>query len=129
MDTPVTGAPRHLLRLEGLAAVVAAVIGYRALGGSWTTFLWLVLVPDLALLGYLAGPRAGAMAYNAVHTYAAPAALGLVALAGSSPGLWPVCLVWVAHIGVDRALGLGLKFPTDFGLTHLGPIGRRGTSG
>jgi hypothetical protein len=27
------------------------------------------------------------------------------------------------HIGVDRALGYGLKYGAGFGLTHLGRIG------
>jgi hypothetical protein len=30
-----------------------------------------------------------------------------------------------AHIGVDRALGFGLKLPTGVRDTHLGRIGRR----
>jgi hypothetical protein len=27
--------------------------------------------------------------------------------------------VWFAHIGMDRLLGYGLKYPTDFKDTHL----------
>jgi hypothetical protein len=29
-----------------------------------------------------------------------------------------------AHIGIDRALGYGLKYSTGFGFTHLGRIGK-----
>ena len=76
------------------------------------------------MLGYLAGPRAGAVAYNATHTYAAPAVLAAVsAAAGWGLGV-PAALVWAAHIGLDRALGYGLKLPDGFPHTHLGPIGR-----
>ena len=32
-------------------------------------------------------------------------------------------LIWIAHIGLDRALGYGLKYATGFGDTHLGHIG------
>jgi hypothetical protein len=32
--------------------------------------------------------------------------------------------VLLAHVGMDRALGYGLKLPTDFRDTHLGRIGR-----
>jgi hypothetical protein len=32
----------------------------------------------------------------------------------------PLLLIWTAHIGFDRALGIGLKYPTGFGDTHLG---------
>ena len=34
-------------------------------------------------------------------------------------------LHYEGSIGIDRALGYGLKFPTAFGDTHLGRIGRR----
>jgi hypothetical protein len=30
-----------------------------------------------------------------------------------------VTLIWIAHIGVDRALGYGLKYPSSFKDTHL----------
>ncbi|MFO7892188.1 MAG: DUF4260 family protein [Longimicrobiales bacterium] len=31
--------------------------------------------------------------------------------------------VWAAHIGMDRALGFGLKGPDAFQQTHLGWVG------
>ena len=40
--------------------------------------------------------------------------------------LLPVALIWVAHIGADRALGYGLKYPQSIETTHLGLIGRAG---
>jgi hypothetical protein len=30
-------------------------------------------------------------------------------------------LIWIAHIGFDRMLGFGLKYPTVFKDTHLNP--------
>ena len=30
-----------------------------------------------------------------------------------------VALIWLTHIGVDRAIGYGLKYPTGFKDTHL----------
>ena len=124
MDTPVTGAPRALLRLEGLAVFVAAVIAYRAIGASWSWFAVLLLFPDVTLVGYLAGPRVGAFAYNALHTYLGPALLAALAYSGVAPRAWWICSIWIAHIGLDRAIGYGLKFPTAFQATHLGTIGR-----
>ena len=124
MDTPVSGTPRLLLRLEGLAVVTAAIVGYRELNGSWWLFAILFLIPDVALAAYLAGPRIGALAYNAFHSYLAPAALSAITYAGDIPVLWPICVIWLAHIGMDRAFGLGLKFPTAFRDTHLGAVGR-----
>jgi hypothetical protein len=35
----------------------------------------------------------------------------------------PLALIWLAHIGIDRALGYGLKYASGFGFTHLGRIG------
>jgi hypothetical protein len=124
MDTPVTGIPRTLLRLEGLMVLAASTLAYHAIGGPWTLFVLLILVPDVGLLGYAAGPRVGAFAYNAVHTYTGPAALAALAYVGVLPAAWPYCLIWLAHIGMDRALGLGLKYTSAFRSTHLGTIGR-----
>jgi hypothetical protein len=31
----------------------------------------------------------------------------------------------LAHVGMDRAVGYGLKYPTAFGRTHLGVVGRK----
>ena len=124
MDTPVSGTPRLLLRLEALIVLIAAILGYRALGASWLLFAAALLVPDLALAAYGAGPRVGAAVYNACHSYLAPAALAALAYASSSPISWALCLIWVAHIGMDRALGLGLKFSSAFRDTHLGTVGR-----
>jgi hypothetical protein len=57
-----------LLRLEGFAAFAAAVVFYAQAGFSWPVGALFFLAPDLAMLAYLAGPRAGAIAYNLAHT-------------------------------------------------------------
>jgi hypothetical protein len=119
----VAGSLRFLLRLEGAAVLVGALVFYGHGGFSWVLFAALFLAPDLTTLAYLAGPRAGAIAYNAVHTYVPALAL---LLAGFIAGLAPAtagALIWIAHIGIDRALGFGLKYATGFGDTHLGRIG------
>lgn len=120
----VNGAPRVLLRLEGAAVLAGAIVGYRALGASWGLFALLLLVPDLSLLGYLRGPRVGAALYNGAHTYLGPALLAGLSLTAVVPGAWHIALIWTAHLGMDRALGLGLKYPTAFRDTHLGTVGR-----
>jgi hypothetical protein len=121
----VTGMPRLLLRLEGVAVLLLAVLLYARGGHSWVLFGALFLVPDVSFAAYLAGARAGALAYNVVHSYAAPALLAVGALATDRP--LAVALVWAAHIGFDRALGYGLKYPTAFADTHLGRL--RGGAG
>jgi hypothetical protein len=118
----VSGAPRLLLRLEAAALLMAALFAYARLDASWATFATLFLLPDLSLLAYLGGPRAGGLAYNAAHSALFPALLALAGLV--LPAMLPVALTWLAHIGFDRMLGYGLKYPTSFHATHLGRIGR-----
>lgn len=118
------------LRLEALAALALGVLLYRQQQGSWGVFALAFLLPDLAMLGYLASPRAGAFAYNAAHSYVLPVALlliGRVAAPAGSAVLVQAAAIWIAHIGFDRALGYGLKYPSAFAHTHLGvlPGGRR----
>ena len=114
-----------VLRLEGGAALAGAVVGYDALGASWVWFAVLFLAPDVSMLGYLANARLGAAVYNAGHTYLAPAALALGGWASDAPTLFPLALIWAAHIGFDRLLGYGLKSGLQFGDTHLGEVGAR----
>jgi hypothetical protein len=118
------GGVAATLRLEGGAVLAASVIGYQALGGNWWVFAALFLVPDLSMLGYLVGRRAGAFLYNVGHTYLSPAALALAAYLTDAPSLYPIALIWTAHIGFDRLLGYGLKYSAGFGVTHLGLGGK-----
>jgi hypothetical protein len=113
-----------LLRLEWLAVLVASVIAYHLFGFSWWLFAVLILAPDLSMLGYLGGPRLGAVAYNMVHTVIAPAILALAAWWLALPLLTALALILLAHIAADRALGYGLKYASGFKDTHLGRIGR-----
>jgi hypothetical protein len=110
---------RRVLRLEGAAIGAAAVAGYAWLGGPWWVFALLFLAPDLAMLGYLAGPRVGSVAYDAVHTVALPVPLLAIGVLGGHDRAVAVALIWLAHIGFDRALGYGLKYATGFKDTHL----------
>ncbi len=114
--------PSVLIRLEGLTAAVLAVWLYAFHGAGWLVFAVLFLVPDLSMLGYLAGPRRGAAAYNLVHTYTTA---GILAGAGllTHHGIVVACaLILAAHIGIDRLLGFGLKYPSAFTDTHLGRL-------
>ncbi len=123
-DGFASGSVRATLRLEGAAALAAAAALYAHAGFSWPLFAALFLAPDLAMLGYLVGPRLGAGAYNVAHTYALALPLALAGLFMGRPAVVAVALTWVAHIGFDRALGYGLKYSSGFGDTHLGRIGR-----
>jgi hypothetical protein len=117
-----------LLRLEGFAVAVVTAALYAHTGASWWLFATLWLAPDLSMLGYLVSPCAGARIYNAYHNYLPPALLALAALLLNTHNLLlPVALIWANHIGIDRALGYGLKYGEGFGVTHLGRLGKRNT--
>ena len=114
-----------LLRAEYVAIGVAGVVLWFAQGGSLLWILPALLAPDLSIAGYAAGPRIGAVVYNAVHNLVL--ALGLVGIGFLivSPPLVLAGAVLIAHIGMDRTSGFGLKYATSFQDTHLGRIGRR----
>ena len=115
-----------LLRLEGLAVLFSAAFVYNYIGASFWLFALLFLAPDLALAGYLGGPRIGASCYNLMHAYVGPLALLILGIRADSPAEVSVALIWLAHIGMDRALGYGLKSTKGFGITHLSRIRKDG---
>lgn len=114
----------RLLTLEWWAVFLAAILGFFFAGGPWWLFLLLILAPDISMLGYLAGPRVGAAAYNLFHVLIWPLALLGVGVAADILPAVQIGCVWMAHIAFDRALGYGLKLPGGFQETHLGRIGR-----
>jgi hypothetical protein len=116
--------PAVLLRLEGAAMFGCSVFLVHLMGASWTLFVALFLWPDLFMLGYLANAKLGARLYNLVHTDALPLALAGASLGLRQSGLLAFALIWLAHIGGDRALGYGLKYPTFFKDTHLQRVSR-----
>ena len=117
------GVTAAILRSEALAALGAGVALWLSNGGSALWLIPAIFAPDISMLGYLVNSRVGAMTYNAIHNWT----LGIATL---GTGWWleidPLLLVGallLAHVGMDRALGYGLKLPTDFRDTHLGRIG------
>ena len=87
--------------------------------GGWWQFGLLFLLPDISMIGCAANPRAGAATYNAVHTYLGPLVLYGCAIGTHNTQMVQLALIWSAHIGVDRMLGYGLKYPSRFKDTHL----------
>ncbi len=115
--TPLT-RPRLLLQAEGLLVLVAALALFFDGKQSWA-WLLLFLWPDVSFVAFAAGPRVGAAAYNLLHTTVLPLSLGIAAILADSRAAAAFALVWLAHIGLDRLLGYGLKYPTAFKDTHL----------
>ncbi len=124
--------PLVIVRIEsGLVAALALAGTIIIAPGLWWFPFAVFLLFDLSMVGYLRSAPAGALWYNAVHTYVWPILLLGVALATSTA--WPagsmwialVALAWAMHVGVDRALGYGLKLSDGFEHTHLGAIGKQ----
>lgn len=113
-------SPSLLLRLEGLLLLAVSLTAYGRLGLDPYLLVLFFFAPDLSLAGYLVGPGFGARLYTASHTYLAPSALGSVAGLAEAPSWYGPAILWIAHIGFDRALGFGLKLPgRGFYETHL----------
>ncbi|HXI96401.1 MAG TPA: DUF4260 domain-containing protein [Candidatus Acidoferrum sp.] len=115
----VNQAPRVLLRAEGLAVAVAAIALYFNADYPWWLLVALILAPDLAMIAYAAGPGIGALAYDVAHTDLWPIVLVAAGVLAGDRIPIELGLIWLVHIGVDRAIGYGLKYPTGFKDTHL----------
>ena len=113
-------------RVEGALIFIGALAMFLWLDGPqrWWAAVLLFFAPDLSFAGYLAGPRVGAVIYNVVHIYAFGVVIGALGMISSVPVMMALGALWLAHSGLDRALGYGLKLSTGFQDTHLGRIGR-----
>jgi hypothetical protein len=112
--------PTTFLRVEALALGLAAAGAYVASGYDLLLFVVLVLLPDVSIAGYLLGRRVGSLCYNLAHVMVGPlAVLGWGLWAGEALAV-AAGLAWLAHVGADRAMGLGLKYADEpFRETHL----------
>lgn len=114
--------PALLLRVEGAMLLVATTAFYWREDNSWLLFAIAFFLPDLSMLGYTARPRTGATVYNLAHTSVLPLVLVLGGVVADQPLVTALALIWLAHIGFDRLLGYGLKYPEGFKETHLSRV-------
>lgn len=111
---------RKILQLEGLVFLLTALYFYYIFNGNWILFAVLLFTPDISMVGYFVNKKIGALLYNLVHNYV----LALLIIAGGffifeNSLLISLGLILFAHVALDRFLGFGLKYPTDFKGTHL----------
>jgi uncharacterized protein DUF4260 len=123
-DGVVIGTPRRLLRIEGAALSAGALIAYSTTDRAWWLVPLTLLLPDLTMIGYLGGARLGAYLYNMGHSTPLPAAVVAIGWWQDKSLIVALGLVWLAHIGLDRLLGYGLKYDDHFQNTHLGRLGK-----
>lgn len=108
-----------LIKIEGVIVLLAGAYFYFSNGYTWWIFFLLLLFPDVFMIGYTVNNKIGAYLYNFAHTYTTPV---LLLLAGSiflANSLTMISLIWIAHIGMDRMLGYGLKYESGFNITHI----------
>ena len=116
--------PIFFQRLEALILFIAVAMQYHFLGGTIGLFLLLFFAPDVIILGYFVNKKVGAAFYNIGHSFTLPISFTTLGLVNANHTLQLIGLIWLAHIGFDRALGFGLKEETNFFHTHLGMIGK-----
>lgn len=110
---------KTLIKIEGFIVLVSASYFYFSNGYHLGMFLLLLLVPDVFMIGYAVNNKIGAYLYNFAHTYTTPILLLLTGNMMSVNSLIMISFIWIAHIGMDRMLGYGLKYPSGFKNTHI----------
>lgn len=111
-----------LLHVEGFAVLAVSLYFYGYSQFSWILFVIFLFTPDNSMIGYLFNNRIGAILYNIFHTYSLSIAVVMFGLVLSNQALLAIGLILSAHIGMDRMIGYGLKYPTDFKDTHLNRV-------
>ncbi|MEX0616928.1 MAG: DUF4260 domain-containing protein [Candidatus Woykebacteria bacterium] len=108
-----------VLRIEGLAVLLASLYFYNYLSGGWLVFIILILAPDISMIGYLKDKMLGSITYNLAHNYILALVIIFTGIFAGNEFWTSLGLILSAHVGADRFLGFGLKYPTNFKDTHL----------
>ncbi len=112
-------------RIEASTIFFVSLYLYWYLDFNLIVLILLLFVFDVFMIGYLFNSKIGAYCYNLGHSMIAPPILFAIGFATDARILIGFSLIWLAHIGMDRLLGYGLKFTTGFKETHLGHIGKK----
>lgn len=111
-----------ILKLEGLSIFIASLYFFYETRGTWLWFFILFLAPDLSMMGYLKGKRVGAILYNTAHNFFTSFLIITVGFLLNSEVTLHLGIILLAHVGIDRFFGYGLKYKEDFKITHLQKI-------
>lgn len=113
-----------LLKLEQVALFFLGIFLFSTLEVAWWWFPVLLLTPDVSMVGYLAGPKIGALIYNVVHHKGMGIGIYLLGTLAASQLTMLIGVILFAHSSFDRIFGYGLKYTDAFQHTHLGWIGK-----
>lgn len=89
---------------------------------TWWWFPALILVPDIGMIGYLAGSKIGALTYNVFHHKGIAILILCLGWYMSDQWLTLAGIILFGHSSLDRIFGYGLKYPDSFHHTHMGWI-------
>lgn len=110
------------LKVEELALFLASIAVFATMDFSWWLYPAFILVPDVAMLGYLINTRVGAFSYNLAHHRATGLVVYGLGYLYASPILMFAGIILVGHTAMDRFAGYGLKYADSFHHTHLGTL-------
>ena len=111
---------KPILQLEGAAVFASSVwLYFFEVEGSWVLFLLLLLAPDISMVGFLKDAKLGGITYDLAHNYIIAAAVIVGGAVADKDVITSLGLILSAHVGMDRSLTYGLKYPTHFKHTHM----------
>jgi hypothetical protein len=115
---------KGILKLEELAMLAISMYGLYFLEADWWHYALLALAPDISMIAYAAGNKAGAFVYDLFHHKAIGVGLFMAGIMTDINGLMLAGLIIFGHSSLDRFFGYGLKYEQGFKFTHLGNIGK-----
>ena len=114
-----------LMKLEELAQLLLSIYLFSLLPYAWWVFPLLFFLPDLSLLGNLAGKRIGTLSYNLIHHKALALCTYIMGGLLAIPLLSLIGVLLLGHSSFDRVLGFGLLDVNSTASEPLEPIGQR----
>jgi hypothetical protein len=112
-----------LIQLEEAAMLGLGIYLFSLLPYVWWVFPALLLLPDVSMIGYAFGSKAGAWLYNLAHHKGIAIGVYILGVYTQSEVLHLAGVILFSHSCMDRLFGYGLKYEKGFTFTHLGEIG------
>lgn len=111
---------QKILKVEEIALFGLSIYLFHQTDFTWWWYPTLILIPDISMIGYLAGSKIGAYSYNLFHHKAF--AIMVLTIGWFSGNEWIALsgIILFGHSSLDRVFGYGLKYIDSFQHTHLG---------
>lgn len=115
---------KNIIKLEEMAMLLVSIALLYFDKVPWWCYVLMALGPDISMLGYLAGNKAGAFCYNLFHHKGVALILFMAGIYYNWHTLFIAGAILFGHSSMDRMFGYGLKYEEGFRFTHLGMIGK-----